>query len=171
MVQSKLQQITNGVHEPSTLIVAFTTLVIHTASYFHSTDPHRQTTSRYFNKSRGPQHITPTPILVNGLVGLYIIYWRDGSAQEGVFRYPKCCSNQSRPRGIKLFLILLHTFKNNLMNNQDLKFSAPPKDYTNIGTILGPKLRTQDHKQVQTPVDTTTGLLHNPRYGKVIIPK
>ena len=56
------------------------------------------------------------------------------------------------------------------MNNQDLKFSALPKDYTNIGTILDPKLRTQDRKQAQTPVDTTMGLLHNPRYGKVIIP-
>ena len=49
------------------------------------------------------------------------------------------------------------------MNNQDLKFSAPPKDYTNIGTMLDPKLRTQDRKQAQTPVDTTMGLLNNPR--------
>ena len=56
------------------------------------------------------------------------------------------------------------------MNNQDLKFIAPLKDYTNIGTILDPKLRTQDHKQAQEPFDTTMGLLHNPRYGKVIIP-
>ena len=59
---------------------------------------------------------------------------------------------------------------NNLMNNQDPKFSAPPKDYTNIDTILDPKLRTQDRKQAHTPVGTSTGLFHNPRYGKVIIP-
>ena len=56
------------------------------------------------------------------------------------------------------------------MNNQDPKFSAPPKDYTNIETILDPKLRTQDHKQAQTPGDTSTGLLHNPSYWTVIIP-
>ena len=47
------------------------------------------------------------------------------------------------------------------MINQDLKFSAPPKDYTSIGTILDPKLTTQDHKQAQTPVDPTMVLLHN----------
>ena len=29
-----------------------------------------------------------------------------------------------------------------------------------MGTILDPKLTSQDHKQAQTPVDTTTGLLH-----------
>ena len=52
------------------------------------------------------------------------------------------------------------------MNNQDLKFSAPPKDYTSIGTILDPKLITQDRKPAQTPVDPTTGLLHNHQYGK-----
>ena len=51
---------------------------------------------------------------------------------------------------------------NNLMNNQDPKFSAPPKDYTNIETILDPKLRTQDRKQAQTPVGTSMGLFHNP---------
>ena len=56
------------------------------------------------------------------------------------------------------------------MNNQDLKFSAPPKDYTCIGTILDPKLSTQDRKQAQTPVDPTMGLLHNQQYGKVIMP-
>ena len=52
------------------------------------------------------------------------------------------------------------------MNNQDLKFSAPTKDYTSIGTILDPKLNTQDRKQAQTLVDPTTGLLHNHQYGK-----
>ena len=56
------------------------------------------------------------------------------------------------------------------MNNQDPKFLTLPKDYTNIATILDPKLSTQDRKQAQTAVDTTTGLLHNPRYGKVVIP-
>ena len=59
---------------------------------------------------------------------------------------------------------------NNLMNNQDPKFSAPPKDYMNIETVRDPKLRTQDRKQTQTPVDTSMGLLHNPRYWQVIIP-
>ena len=57
------------------------------------------------------------------------------------------------------------------MNNQDLKFSSPLKDYTSIGTILNPKLMTQDRKQAQTPVDPTTGLLHNTQHGKVIMPK
>ena len=57
------------------------------------------------------------------------------------------------------------------MNNQDLKFSSPPKDYTNIGTILDPKLTTEDRKQAQTPVDSTTGLLHNHQREKVIMPK
>ena len=52
------------------------------------------------------------------------------------------------------------------MRNQDLKFSALPKDYTSIVTILDPKLTTQDRKQAQTPVDPTTGLLHNHQYGK-----
>ena len=57
------------------------------------------------------------------------------------------------------------------MYNQDLKFSSLPKDYTSIGTILDPKLITEDHKQAQTPVDPTTGLLHNHQHGKVIMPK
>ena len=46
------------------------------------------------------------------------------------------------------------------MNNQDLKFLSMPKDYTSIGMILDPKLTTKDCKQAQTPIDTTTGLLH-----------
>ena len=44
------------------------------------------------------------------------------------------------------------------MNNQDPKFSAPLKDYTNIKTTRDPKLRTQDRKQAQTPVGTSSGL-------------
>ena len=44
------------------------------------------------------------------------------------------------------------------MNNQDPKFSAPLKDYTNITTILDPKLMTQDRKQAQTPVGTSSAL-------------
>ena len=52
------------------------------------------------------------------------------------------------------------------MNNQDLKFSAPTKDNTSIGIILDPKLNTHDRKQAQTPIDPTTGLLHNHQYGK-----
>ena len=60
---------------------------------------------------------------------------------------------------------------NNLMNNQDLKFSSLLEDCTSIGTILDPKLTTEDCKQAQTPVDPTTGLLHNHQHGKVIMPK
>ena len=44
------------------------------------------------------------------------------------------------------------------MNNQDPKFSAPLTVYTNIKTIIDPKLRTQDRKQVQTPAGTSSGL-------------
>ena len=29
-----------------------------------------------------------------------------------------------------------------------------------MGTILEPKLTSQDHQQAQTPIDTITGLLH-----------
>ena len=47
---------------------------------------------------------------------------------------------------------------NNLMNNQDPKFSAPLMDYTNIKTILDPKLKTQDRKQTETPAGTSSGL-------------
>ena len=89
-----------------------------------------------------------------------------------LLRYPKCSGNQSRPREIKLFLFLtVPSTMNNLMNNQDLKFSSPPKDYTSIGTILDPQLATEDCKQAQTPVDPTMGLLHNHQHGKVIMPK
>ena len=89
-----------------------------------------------------------------------------------LLRYPKHSGDQSCPRGIKLFLFwAVPSTMNNLMNNQDLKFSAPPKDYTSIGIILDPKLTTQDCKQAQTPIDPTTGLLHNQQYGKVIMPK
>ena len=147
-------------------------LVICTASHFHPTYPHGQKTHRYPNQSRGPEHIASTPILANGLVGLYIISQWDGSAREGVLRYPKHSGDQSGPRGIKLFLFwTIPSTTNNLMNNQDLKFSAPPKDYTSIGTILDPKLTTEDCKQAQTPVDPTMGLLHNHQCGKVIMPK
>ena len=72
--------------------------------------------------------------------------------------------------GLRNHYFCIPSTMNNLMNNQDPKFSAPPKDYTNIETILDPKLRTQDHKHAQTPVGTSTGLFHNSRYGKVIIP-
>ena len=44
------------------------------------------------------------------------------------------------------------------MNNQDPKFSALLTDYTNMKTILDPKLRTQDRKQAQTPAGTSSGL-------------
>ena len=89
-----------------------------------------------------------------------------------MLRYLKRSGNQSHPRGIKLFLFCATpSTTNNLMNNQDLKFSAPPKDYTSSGAILDPKLTTQDRKQAQTPVDPTTGLLRNQQYGKVIMPK
>ena len=57
------------------------------------------------------------------------------------------------------------------MNNQDLKFLSPPKDYTSIGTILDPKLTKEERKQAQTPIDPTTGLLRNHQQGKVIMPK
>ena len=147
-------------------------LVICTASHFHPPYPHGQTTCRYPNKSRGPEHMTSTPFLATGLVALYIISQRDGSAREGVLRYPKHNGDQSRPHGIKLFLFCaIPSTTYNLMNNQDLKFSATPNDYTSIGTILDPKRTTQDHKLAQTPVDPTTGLLCNQQYGKVIMPK
>ena len=104
---------------------------------FHPTYPHRQTTCTYPNQSRGPEHITSTLILANGLVGLYIISRRDGSAQEGVLRYPKRSGDQSRPCRIKLFLFCtVPSTTNNLMNNQDLKFSACQK----ITLVLGPYL-------------------------------
>ena len=57
------------------------------------------------------------------------------------------------------------------MNNQDLKFSSLPKDYTSIGTILDPKLMIEDRKQAQTPIDPTMGLLPNHQQGKVIMTK
>ena len=88
-----------------------------------------------------------------------------------MLRYLKRSGDQSRPHRIKLFLFCaIPSTTNNLMNNQDLKFSAPPKDNTIIGTILDPKLMSQDRKQAQTPIDPTTGLSHNQQYGKVIMP-
>ena len=147
-------------------------LAVCTASHFYRTYPHGKTTCRYPNQSRGSEHITLTQILANGLVGLYIISRWDGSAQEGVLRYPKRSGDQSRPRGIKLFwLWTVPSTMNNIMNNQDLKFSSPPKDYTSIGTILDPKLMIEDRKQTQTPIDPTMGLLHNHQQGKVIMTK
>ena len=59
---------------------------------------------------------------------------------------------------------------NNLMNNQDPKFSAPLMDYTNIKTILDPKLRTQDHEQAQTPAGTSSGLFMIHDTGKSSYP-
>ena len=84
----------------------------------------------------------------------------------------KNSGDQSHPIGIKLFgFWTVPSTTNNLMNNQGLKFSSPPNDYTSIETILDPKLTTEDCKQAQTPVDPTTGLLHNYQHGKVIMPK
>ena len=37
--------------------------------------------------------------------------------------------------------------------------------YTNMGTILEPKLTSQDHHQAQTPRDFMTGLLHVSQHG------
>ena len=44
------------------------------------------------------------------------------------------------------------------MDNQDPKFSATLKDYTNIKTIFDPLLQTQDRKQAQTPAGKSSGL-------------
>ena len=35
-----------------------------------------------------------------------------------------------------------------------------------MGTILEPKLTSQDHQQAQTPIDTITGLLHSQHVGQ-----
>ena len=74
------------------------------------------------------------------------------------------------PAGLRNCYLRIPSTTNNFINNQDPKFSAPPKDYTNIKTLLDSKLRTQDRKQAQTPVGTSSGLFHKPRDGKVIIP-
>ena len=118
-------------------------LVICNGSHFHPTYPHGQTIRRYPNQSCGPEHITSTLILANGLVGLSIISRWDGPAREGVLRYPKRTGDQSHPRGIKLFLFwAIPSTTNNIMNRQDLMFSALQKDYRSIGTIHDPKLNT-----------------------------
>ena len=84
-----------------------------------------------------------------------------------MLRYLKHNGNQSHPCRIKLFLFFAVP---STMNNQDPKSSAPPKDYTSIGTILDPKLATQDCKLAQTPIDPTTGLLHHQQYGRSSCP-
>ena len=43
--------------------------------------------------------------------------------------------------------------------------------YTSIGTILDPKLTSQDRKQAQTPDDPPLGLLQTTCYDKVIMPE
>ena len=91
---------------------------------------------------------------------------------HGMLRYLKHSSDQSHPIGIKLFRFwTVPSTTNNLLNKQDLKFLSQPKDYTSIETILDPKLFTEVRKQAQTPVDPTTGLLHNHQHGKVIMPQ
>ena len=40
-----------------------------------------------------------------------------------------------------------------------------------MGTILEPKLLSQDHHQAQMPRDFITGLLHVPHHEQVIMPK
>ena len=35
-----------------------------------------------------------------------------------------------------------------------------------MGTILEPKLTSQDRQQAQTPIDSMTGLLHNQHIGQ-----
>ena len=48
---------------------------------------------------------------------------------------------------------------NNPTNNNDPKFTVNEL-YASMETILNPKLTSQDHKQAQTTVGITTGLLH-----------
>ena len=70
----------------------------------------------------------------------------------------KCRSDQSCPHGLRNYYFYIPSTTNNLMNNHVPKVSAPLKDYTNIRAILDPKLRTQDCKQAQAPVGTSSGL-------------
>ena len=46
------------------------------------------------------------------------------------------------PAGLRNHYFCIPSTTNNLRNNQDPKFSAPLKDYTNIKTTLDHKLRT-----------------------------
>ena len=62
------------------------------------------------------------------------------------------------PMGLGNHYFCIPSTINNLMNNQDPKFSAPLTDYTNIKTIIDPKLWTQDCKQAQIPAGTSSGL-------------
>ena len=62
------------------------------------------------------------------------------------------------PMGLRNHYFCIPSTSNNLMNKQDLKISAPLKDYTNIKTIVDRKFRAQDHKKAQTPVGTYSGL-------------
>ena len=62
------------------------------------------------------------------------------------------------PTGLRNHYFGIPSTTNNLMNNQDPKFSALRKDYTNIKIILDPKVRIQDRKQAKTPVATSSGL-------------
>ena len=62
------------------------------------------------------------------------------------------------PAGLRNHYFCIPSTTNNLMNNQDPKVSAPLMDYTNIKTIFDPQVRTQDHKQAQTPAGTSSGL-------------
>ena len=84
-----------------------------------------------------------------------------GCSLQKLFRYSEIRNvavTSPVPAGLRNHYFCIPSTTNNLMNNQDPKFSALLKDYTNIMTILDPKLRTQDRKQAQTPVGTSSGL-------------
>ena len=104
-------------------------------------------------------------ILDNSLAG-----WSRSRRSVKIIR--KCHSDQSRPRGIKKSISLsIPSTTNNLMGTQGSKFSAPQTDYTNITNIFDPKMKDTSS---QTSPDTCWhifGLVHDPLYGKAIIPQ
>ena len=91
----------------------------------------------------------------DGLVGHYVY------EQKGVFKNTtKGCKNQIVMAGRLLIVLdMCPSTTNNPTNNNDPKFTVHEL-YASMETILDPKLTSQDHKQAQTPVGITTGLLH-----------
>ena len=112
VVRSKLQQTTNGIQEPSTLIVASTISgLTYCISFPFNISPQTNNQQIYYPKRWTRVHCTGiVPGYWVGRFVNHILVGRSSSRRSvQIFRNQKCCSDQSRPCGIKKSLFL-HTF-------------------------------------------------------------
>ena len=117
------------------------------ASAIHT---NRRPIGRYSDEAAPGILFHPTSPIHHGLVGPHVYEWK------GVFEYlPKGCKNQIVTAG--RLLAVLDMRPSTTIKGAAL-LTAPSTSTLLQGPYLIPNYRNEDHKQAQTPADTTVGL-------------